>query len=213
MSLENFSSFFAKHDFCSHALEQLDVPCQPRRRHADNVGFSKTSKIQFPVTSIQRGFGTMVGIQCMSEIIGELRTPLLNPMLVKNTTLQLRHLSQRNGRELSNRTIRSEFLWRSSEPTLYNPKLLPFHFLKPLVIYPLPKQFLKMPIMGPHKMGLDICPRLWIVQPRQYIFKFSQCLVNIPIVFPRIMFFCPRGFGSFPYMMESEILKQIGFGS
>jgi hypothetical protein len=161
--LENFSSFFAKHDFCSHALEQLDVPCQPGRRHADDVRFSETSKVQFTVTFIQRRFGTMVGIQCMNKIIGELGVSLLNPMLVKNTTLRRRHLSQRNGRELSNRTIRSEFLRRSSEPTLYNSKLLSLHFLKPLLIYPLPEQFLKMPIMGPHKISLNICPRIWII--------------------------------------------------
>src|SRR5271156_3181151 len=150
----------------------------------------------------------------MNEIASDSRTPLLNPMLVKNTTLRRRHLSQRNGRELSNGTIRSEFLPRSSKPTLYNPKLPSLHFLKPLLIYPLSEQFLEMPIMGPHKMGLDICPRIWIIQPRQYIFfNFSQCFPNIPIVFPPIMFFRLRGHGFFCYMTESEILKQIGFGS
>jgi hypothetical protein len=47
-------------------MEQLDVPCQPGRRDADDMRFSKTSKIQFAVTLIQRGFGTMVRIQYIS---------------------------------------------------------------------------------------------------------------------------------------------------
>ena len=177
------------------------------------MSFLETSKIQFPVTVIQRGFRIIVGIKCVNEIIGELRTPLLNPMLVKNTTLGRRHLSQRNGRELSNRTIRSESLRRPSKPTLYNPKLPSFHFLKPLIIYPLPEQFLEVRIMGPQKMGLDSCLIIWIIQPRQYIFNFLQCFPNIAIVFPLVMFFRLRGHDPFPYMMESEILKQVGFGS
>lgn len=59
--------------------------------------------------------------------------------------------------------------------------------------------------MGPHEMGLDICSRFRMIQPRQYIFNFSQRFPNIPIVFPLLMFFRLRGDDSFPYIMESEI--------
>jgi hypothetical protein len=213
MCLENFSRLFADHDFCSQALKQLDVPCQPGRRHADDARFSKTSQIQLTVTFVQLRLGITVGIQFTDKIVGELRTPLLNPMFVKSNTLRRRHPLQRNGREISNGTIRSKFLRSSTKPALYNSELPPLHFLKPILIYSLPEQLVAMSTVGPHKMGLDVCPGRWPIQVRQYIFNLLQCFTNITIVLPLIMFFCPCGHGLLRYVTESEILKQIGFRS